>query len=194
MNPFDDEDYPKANSTARLERDLLQISSVLDVPLVSAFHDAAARGNQDTLIYFLTGSDEVGGEQIEVNKLDSAKNTALHWAAGAGKTNVMQVLIQYGANLNLQNIIGDTPLHRATWRDQPDSVKLLLDSGADFTIRNKQGKKALELARSSSVGALLQQKEMNLTVHDHEIAEFSDDELETEAASANLEEDINEDE
>ena len=50
----------------------------------------------------------------DVNELDQAKNTALHWAAGAGHNSAVALLLEYQADMNLQNLLGDTPLHRVS--------------------------------------------------------------------------------
>ena len=49
---------------------------------------------------------------------------------------------------NLQDRFGSTALHYAVMRgDNPAKVRLLLDHGADKTIRNRDGETALDWAR-----------------------------------------------
>ena len=57
----------------------------------------------------------------------------------------MKVLLSFGANPNLIDFEGATPLHIAADSPQKKSIKLLLKSGADPSIRNKFGTKASEL-------------------------------------------------
>lgn len=49
-------------------------------------------------------------------------------------------------NLNLQCLNGWTPLHHAVCTNQISYVKLLLESGADYSIQNKSGKTAKDFA------------------------------------------------
>jgi ankyrin repeat protein len=59
---------------------------------------------------------------------------------------VARALIAGGASLNIRNDDGETPL-MAT--DAEDVAKLLIDAGADLTIRDKQGHTALDIARQN---------------------------------------------
>lgn len=54
----------------------------------------------------------------------------------------IKCLILYGANINEQNNRGDTALIRVIEYAMPESVKTLLDNGADVYIRNYSGKTA----------------------------------------------------
>ncbi|PRP75131.1 osteoclast-stimulating factor 1-like [Planoprotostelium fungivorum] len=77
---------------------------------------------------------------------DKANNTLLHWASGGNHIDVMVFLINSGCKLNEQNVLGDTPLHRAVWRNANDAVKLLLQSAVDHSIANAEGQQAKDLA------------------------------------------------
>ena len=57
--------------------------------------------------------------------------------------------------LNVQNKLGDTPLHSSAWGGHKDVVAHLLSTGFDKTVRNKEGKMPMSLAKKSEVGALL---------------------------------------
>ncbi|GAA5881935.1 hypothetical protein JCM16303_003475 [Sporobolomyces ruberrimus] len=45
--------------------------------------------------------------------IDENSHTALHWAAALGRLSVVQAFLNYGADLNLGNNVGETPLIRA---------------------------------------------------------------------------------
>jgi len=64
-------------------------------------------------------------------------NTGLHWAASYGLTEMAELLIGYGADVNLKNKDGNTPLHWAAGQGKLEIVKILIASGADI---NAQGK------------------------------------------------------
>ena len=52
---------------------------------------------------------------------------------------LFQHIAERGANVNLQNIYGATPLHDAVNRGDPDVVQELLMSGAATDIRAQSG-------------------------------------------------------
>lgn len=65
-------------------------------------------------------------------------------AAVFGKEDIAKVLIDAGADLNIQNNDGSTALHTAAFFCRPALVKLLLQKGADKTIKNKFNSTAYE--------------------------------------------------
>lgn len=69
--------------------------------------------------------------------------TPLHVAAGHGHTEIIDILIKAEAKVNLQDAMGDTPLHKAVYGSYDGSrkatVEALLQAGADTTIKNKKG-------------------------------------------------------
>ena len=52
---------------------------------------------------------------------------------------IIDLLLKYGANINSQNEIGNTPLNEAVNDDLYDMVVFLLDRGADPNIPNENG-------------------------------------------------------
>ena len=93
---------------------------------------------------------------LNVNTTDHAGNTALHWAAGAGKAGAVSFLLEQSADLHAKNSLGDTPLHRAVWRDEVETADLLLC--ADDTlldVRNRAGKRPYDLSRSMHMRAMI---------------------------------------
>ena len=64
-----------------------------------------------------------------------------HYCCRNGHKDVCQLLLQRGANPNIQTKSGGvTPLHRAVYSGHGDIVKLLLASGADSLIQDSDGK------------------------------------------------------
>ena len=63
------------------------------------------------------------------------------------KLQMLQILLQHGANVNAQNDRGDTVLHSLLYhpdvKDQP-LIEALLRAGADINIRNNQGRRPQE--------------------------------------------------
>ena len=74
----------------------------------------------------------------------------LHYAARARKCNVIKRILEHGANINGNDLDGWSPLHWAiaSTRTSTKMVKLLLESGIDRRIKDKQGRTALDLAIS----------------------------------------------
>lgn len=87
---------------------------------------------------------EEGG--YDINDQDNAGNTALHEAALQGHIEIVELLIENGADVNIKSIemFGDTPLIDASANGHLDVVKYLLKNGADPTIRNAKGLTAFE--------------------------------------------------
>ena len=56
-----------------------------------------------------------------------------------GHADVVAALLASGADVNLQNPDGETPLHIAVLVAYPDAVKLLLEHGADTSLKNNKG-------------------------------------------------------
>lgn len=62
--------------------------------------------------------------------------TPLHIASALGRLDVMQLLLDYGAMIDVQDFDGHTALHDAALATQPEAIKLLLTAGADAEILN----------------------------------------------------------
>ena len=62
--------------------------------------------------------------------------TALHCAANRGHAECVQLLRDAGADANLQDDVGNTPLHHAAYFNEVDSVKTLTSTAnVDFKIK-----------------------------------------------------------
>lgn len=73
---------------------------------------------------------------------------------------VMDLFIDYGAELNLQNNEGDTALHIAAMDNNTGTAEILLEAGADPHIKNKEGKDVMDVCVwvSDSVAHLLEKQ------------------------------------
>lgn len=72
-------------------------------------------------------------------------NTPLHFAASKCQAQMVDKLIQAGANVNAVNKVGSTPLHFAAAGKCFGVVTSLIDAGADPKIKNKDQKVALDV-------------------------------------------------
>lgn len=68
--------------------------------------------------------------------------TALHFAARDGFIGMVKILIELGANTNVQNNIGVTPLMLAAFNNHAAIVRLLREKGADIDTKNDYGETA----------------------------------------------------
>ncbi|GEM_PF-6838281 len=90
-----------------------------------------------------------------VNLADDDGVTPLHEAAQGGLYEIVKLLIDYGANINAQNKSGWTPLIEASFvnsiywvgEGMLDTVKVLMENGADKSIKCKDGKTARDYAK-----------------------------------------------
>ncbi|KAJ8299500.1 hypothetical protein KUTeg_023560 [Tegillarca granosa] len=70
---------------------------------------------------------------------------ALHYAAGmAGSSDILDLLLSYGAEVDAFNEDGNTPLFFATQSDNQYSASALIDHGANYRQKNHQGLTALD--------------------------------------------------
>jgi len=65
---------------------------------------------------------------INVQDLSNG-TTALFWAAFAGHAKMVELLLRFGANVDLANHRGDSPLHAACYARKDAVVKVLLEKG-----------------------------------------------------------------
>ena len=70
----------------------------------------------------------------------------MHRAALGGYTDVISSLIDAGANVNMPDLDGMTPLMIAAKNGHRFTVELLVRRGADVNFRNVKGETALDIA------------------------------------------------
>lgn len=79
------------------------------------------------------------GADINARREAYFKSTALMEAGVRNDPELVEWLLDHGAELNLQDALGDTPLNWATYYGHLDLVKLYVDKGADWSVASKQG-------------------------------------------------------
>lgn len=104
--------------------------------------------------------DKILEKDVDVNAKDKNENTALHYITktdllrdtyGSFDTsrsklrNAAEKLLSNGAVVNLCNRIGQTPLHCASEKLNKETVRILLEHGADPDVRDMNGNAALHL-------------------------------------------------
>ena len=110
---------------------------------------AASYGNAeviDTLLNYSSNSYRV---------VDIYGDTPLHNAALLGNTNTLTALMnRTPININSQNIDGNTPLHLAVKNHNTNTYRFLLLKGADYTIKNYDGKTASDLLYEDGIESI----------------------------------------
>lgn len=132
------------------EGSLKVVSVLLDSPKLKAESRNAA-GESPLMMAALKGQLDVAKRLIA---LDADVNkpgwTPLHYAATNGQTAIIQLLLDNHAFIDAQSPNGTTPLMMAVHYGTRESVQLLLQEGADPSLKNQLGLSAADFALRAS--------------------------------------------
>lgn len=87
-------------------------------------------------------------------------NTPLQVAIINSCTNCVEFLIKYSsytAYINFQNFIGNTPLHIASKFNDIIFIKLLIENGADISIKNENEETPIDITYNKELKLLIQE-------------------------------------
>ena len=113
------------------------------------FHTAAKDGDIATVREMILNN---------VVAVDVGHNgTALILAAEKGHIQIVQFLLEHGANINHTSLNNSTALNRAVLKNQQAVVDLLVSQGADLTIGNYNGDPVLSIAAGAGNTQMVQQ-------------------------------------
>ncbi|XP_051272695.1 LOW QUALITY PROTEIN: caskin-2-like [Dicentrarchus labrax] len=85
-------------------------------------------------------------KRLNINYQDSDGFSALHHAALTGTTELLSLLLEAQATVDIKDINGMRPLHYAAWQGKADSVLLLLRAGASVNSPSHDGQIPLHLS------------------------------------------------
>lgn len=107
----------------------------------------------------------------EVNALDIDQRTALHSAVCKAflSFHVVEVLVKWGANVNIQDRYGYAPLHIAALNELSQCVDFLIIKGADISSRTVGGMSALSIINRktpTSINTIKKKFDQALTLND----------------------------
>ena len=89
----------------------------------------------------------------DVNARMSSKGyIALHLAAEMARKEIMAILLDAGAKVDVHNVWGRTPLMIAVRNGHQANVKLLLEHGANASAKDYWGSTVLTIARQEGLG------------------------------------------
>jgi len=69
---------------------------------------------------------------------DLGGNTSLQWASGAHDATEARILLEYKADPNSKNALGNYPIHIASEFGRDNFIRELLANGADFEVKNSE--------------------------------------------------------
>ncbi|XP_009637315.2 protein TANC1 isoform X2 [Egretta garzetta] len=126
--------------TPSQEQNSLRKSHALQQALIAA----SSMGHCQVVRYVLAAEKE---HEIDVNDTDALwGETALTAAAGRGKLEVCELLLEHGAVVRRANRRGIPPLLCAVRQGHCQIAKLLVEHGADVNLSDKQGRTPLMVA------------------------------------------------
>ncbi|HSN91891.1 MAG TPA: ankyrin repeat domain-containing protein [Anaeromyxobacteraceae bacterium] len=110
---------------------------------------AAFKGDVDRVAAGLSAGKAAIGDRYDEG--GCIRCTLLHYAAGGGWVAVVRLLAEKGADVNVPDGGGMTPLHHASARQQVEAARFLLASGAkpSLAARDPDGNTPLLLAVAS---------------------------------------------
>ena len=103
-----------------------------------SIHDAAGEGNIEAVKQHIAAGTDVDAK--------TRGETPLLWAARFGQSQVAELLIAEGADVNAKNVVGQTPLHWAAMAGHKEIIELLIAVGAEVNAKTKRGETPLDLA------------------------------------------------
>ena len=103
-----------------------------------SIHNAAGEGNIEAVKQHIAAGTDVDAK--------TRGETPLLWAARFGQSQVAELLIAEGADVNAKNVVGQTPLHWAAMAGHKEIIELLIAAGAEVNAKTKRGETPLDLA------------------------------------------------
>ena len=124
------------------ERPISLLASAGDgttTPPRASIHRSARQGEVGYIIQHISAGTDVN----EVN--NSNGQIALHYASTHNHLQIIKMLIDNNANINLKDKIGMTPLHLTALGGHREATKIIINSGALLNLVNIYGETPLDV-------------------------------------------------
>lgn len=105
--------------------------------MAQEIHEAAKNGDLAKVKMLLVKYPEL------INAKDETGRTPLHWACRGVHLEIVEYLIENGADVNARDNNNITPLHSLAFRGQTDCIELLIKNGVDIGTKDASGLDAL---------------------------------------------------
>ena len=179
---FDFTAYSRTNKSIKLERTLginLDESDISGHPILLLFKDGKtvppvqlAKGPALNAYFHATKTGDVkllketlAADSNLVRKKDNLGNSALHYAAGFGHIDIVDILLEAGESANVRDTNGNTPLTLACSNDRQAVMNKLLQAGANIKALNRRNYSAIDygirFGHSDAVAAILEYRDKN---------------------------------
>ena len=124
---------------------------------LTLLHMIAMRGQMDIAKQVIALYEDEASKKEALNAKDSRGNTPLHLMASAAKPSqdMLSLLHTQGADVNVENALGYTPLHVAAEKGHTALVSDLIAVGAEVKVSQKDGTTPLHYAGNADVAQLL---------------------------------------
>lgn len=124
------------------------VATVLLSGCQESIHDAALKGDVETARRMLDANPQL------INTRNKLGKTPLHQSLTGGNDEIINLLIEHGADVNAQDNTGLTPLHIAAWWSVTTRAKILIDHGANVRATDKFGDTPLHTAAMHGRGKM----------------------------------------
>eukprot|EP01029_Cantina_marsupialis_P028449 TRINITY_DN776188_c0_g1_i1.p1 TRINITY_DN776188_c0_g1~~TRINITY_DN776188_c0_g1_i1.p1 ORF type:complete len:172 (-),score=35.32 TRINITY_DN776188_c0_g1_i1:169-684(-) len=120
------------------------------MPKDNELHKAAYKGEK---VGVLTCVED---DNVPVDSLGAQDRTPLQRACGGGHKDILQLLVDKGANAKHTDKAGRSALHWCALSNAVDCAEILLKLGVDSNIKTKSGQTALHMACDSQKAEMVE--------------------------------------
>lgn len=136
----------------------------------TALINACGHGNFESVKALIKNSAKLNPGLCKRETCTNSGHTPLH-AASFWYPEIVEYLLEKGADVNVKNLEGETPLHYAVGSDSTRIVAILCENGANVNLKNKQGVtpvvKAVQRQKSDALDIMLKYK-ADLSIADND--------------------------
>jgi uncharacterized protein len=149
-NTIEEQRGETAMMVALREGSMNVFNALLNAPGVNL--ETRARNGDTALMIaaFLGNQPAVSALLAKGAQVNQTGWTALHYAAAVGHNDIIKMLLEKSAYIDAESPNKTTPIMMAARAGKIYTVKLLLDEGADATLKNDVGMTAIDFAEKNS--------------------------------------------